>query len=390
MKKLIAIVAVLLFVAPAFAADWAFYGSQRMATWYTSQDFGRNQVAGQDNDAGTQFYFQTNSRFGAKVKADKVTGQIEMGLNALNGGDGGDDVVKIRRAFGVWKFSDIGSLKVGKDYSATYDPISNMMFDADKDLYGEGSFYTTRPAFIGLILGNFEIDFLTPVQGTTGGVGSTTSGINMPVTARALPAQTGATGDPDVYFPKLEAAYKLVLGAGYIKPFAGFQYYTVNSSAPTQNVTDSIDVLSYVLGVGTSWNIGAFSIGGQLSYGMNEGVPNWANGYNVAAAQVPVLKANGKDIADIYTIQAMIVPALKVTDTLRFEAGLGYRQDNADGAPGYSLKDESWVGYVQAMITLAPGVFLCPEIGYIDYMDNRAGDDEGYKWYAGAKWQIDF
>jgi hypothetical protein len=45
---------------------------------------------------------------------------------------------------------------------------------------------------------------------------------------------------------------------------------------------------------------------------------------------------------------------------------------------------------VQAMITLAPGVFLCPEIGYIDYMDNRAGDDEGYKWYAGAKWQIDF
>jgi hypothetical protein len=98
MKKLFAIVAVLLFVAPAFAADWAFYGSQRMATWYTSQDFGRNQVAGQDNDAGTQFYFQTNSRFGAKVKADKVTGQIEMGLNALNGGDGGDDVVKIRRA----------------------------------------------------------------------------------------------------------------------------------------------------------------------------------------------------------------------------------------------------------------------------------------------------
>jgi hypothetical protein len=45
---------------------------------------------------------------------------------------------------------------------------------------------------------------------------------------------------------------------------------------------------------------------------------------------------------------------------------------------------------VQAMITLAPGVYLCPEIGYIDYMDNRAGDDEGYKWYAGAKWQIDF
>ena len=103
-----------------------------------------------------------------------------------------------------------------------------------------------------------------------------------------------------------------------------------------------------------------------------------------------MLKANGKDVADVHTIQAMIVPALKLTDTVRFEAGLGYRMDNFDGAPGYSQKDGSWVGYVQAMITLAPGVFFCPEIGYIDYMDNRAGDDEGYRYYAGAKWQIDF
>ncbi len=67
----------------------------------------------------------------------------------------------------------------------------------------------------------------------------------------------------------------LKLGAGYIKPFAGFQYYSVNSSAPTQAVKDDIDLYSYVLGVSTSWNIGAFSIGGQVSYGMNEGLSNW-------------------------------------------------------------------------------------------------------------------
>ena len=45
---------------------------------------------------------------------------------------------------------------------------------------------------------------------------------------------------------------------------------------------------------------------------------------------------------------------------------------------------------MQALITMAPGVYLCPEVGYIDYMDNFAGNDEGYRWYAGAKWQIDF
>ncbi len=62
----------------------------------------------------------------------------------------------------------------------------------------------------------------------------------------------------------------LKLGAGYIKPFGGFQYYTVKQGAST-TVTDDIDVWSWVLGVSTSWNIGAFSIGGQLSYGMNQG-----------------------------------------------------------------------------------------------------------------------
>ena len=37
MKKLIVVLAVLLFVAPAFAADWSFYGSQRVGTWYTER-----------------------------------------------------------------------------------------------------------------------------------------------------------------------------------------------------------------------------------------------------------------------------------------------------------------------------------------------------------------
>jgi hypothetical protein len=106
MKKFIAVCAVLLLVAPAFAAGWSFYGSERMATWYVSQDFGKNQVAGQDNDSGTQWYMQTNSRFGARVKADKVSGQIELATTASTTDSAGDGAVNTRRAYGVWKFSD--------------------------------------------------------------------------------------------------------------------------------------------------------------------------------------------------------------------------------------------------------------------------------------------
>jgi hypothetical protein len=64
--------------------------------------------------------------------------------------------------------------------------------------------------------------------------------------------------------------------------------------------------------------------------------------------------------------------------------------DNAKNAPGPSQPDGSWIAYVQAVITFAPGVYVVPEAGYYDYMDDVAGNDEGYQWYAGAKWQIDF
>jgi len=80
MKKLIAVFSILLFAAPAMAADWSFYGSARIATWYTDRDYGDDKVTGQDDDQATQWYFQGNSRLGARVKADKVTGRLELAL----------------------------------------------------------------------------------------------------------------------------------------------------------------------------------------------------------------------------------------------------------------------------------------------------------------------
>jgi hypothetical protein len=379
MKKLIAIFAVLLFAAPAMAADWSFYGSARVATWYTDQDYGDAVVNGQDDDQATQWYQQGNSRLGAKVKADKVSGQVELALGS--GGDGGDTAVTTRRMYGTWMFSDNASLKIGKDYSPVTDFISNQWYDGDADLLGNGNFYGRRPVGLTLGIRGFELAALTPSYGTTNGTsftGTPGGGVN------------GATGgDADSYIPRFEASYMLKLGAGYIKPFAGFQYYTIEENG-IGNITGDLDVWSYVVGVSTSWNIGAISLGGQVSYGMNQGsVTGWATGYNNRSSSQAYLDG-GDDIADVYTLQAMFVPALKFSDTLRFEAGIGFRQDNADGAPGFSQKDEMYAVYLQAMITLAPGVFLCPEVGYLDFMDDVAGNDQGNLWYAGAKWQIDF
>jgi len=71
MKKLIAIFAVLLLAAPAFAADWAFYGSQRMATFYVADDYGDFPVNGEEDDWGLQWNFQTNSRLAPRSRPTK-------------------------------------------------------------------------------------------------------------------------------------------------------------------------------------------------------------------------------------------------------------------------------------------------------------------------------
>ena len=134
------------------------------------RNYGDSQVAGQDDDAGTQWFFQGNSRFGAKVKADKVTGLIELATQASSSDSAGDGAVNTRRAYGQWQFADNASLKVGKDYSPVTDNnMSNQVFDSDNDMEGTGLFYGRRPSYIGLYVGNFEFAALTPIYGNNPG-----------------------------------------------------------------------------------------------------------------------------------------------------------------------------------------------------------------------------
>ena len=378
MKKLIAIFAVLLLAAPAFAADWAFYGSQRMATFYVYDDFGDAEVNGESDDWRLDWNFQTNSRLGAKVKADKVSGHIELGLK---GTDGGDLDVGTRRAFGVWKFADNASLKVGKDYSPVTRFLSGQVFGEDAGLLGLGDFYGRRPGQIGLQLGGFEIAAITNAL-------TTSSYPGLPAGLSSV-APTGS--DPDNNYPKLEASWMLKFGSFDIRPFGGFQYFKVASTDTTEaagTLTDDVDVYAYVVGLDAMLNIGAFYIGAQGSYGINWNNANWSGPLVGGTAGSFAILQDGDDVKDTTSWMAMGVVGLKFTDTLTFEVGGGFRSDDVDFDEADA--DEAWTIYGQAVITMAPGVFLIPEAGYLDKLDNFLGNDEGYQYYVGAKWQIDF
>jgi hypothetical protein len=390
MKKLIAIFAVLLFAAPAMAADWSFYGSQRVHTFYINNDAGNQPItsrptdngvgtpgSGEDDDWGLKWEFTPGSRLGAKVKADKVSGQVEVGLNMAsgnggnpkNGTEGGDGFVSARRAYGVWKFADSASLKVGKDYTPVSNLISGTTFDDDGNHLGKMDFYGGRPGQLALQIADFEIAFITN-----------------PLTLGNLPNDGG---DPDMNLPKVEARYTFKMGGFELIPFGGINYFTIDN-ANSATLTDEIDVLSYVLGGVAKANIGAFYIIGEGAWGQNWRNARWSSGGNNQSSIAA--SASVKDGDDTYDATSWLlggVIGLNFTPTIKFEIGGGYREDDSD-LPG---ADEvaGWMAYAQATLTLAPGVFLVPEVGFNDY-GNGLDDDDcfGHLWYVGAKWQIDF
>jgi hypothetical protein len=369
MKNLIVLITVVVLAAPAMAADWSFYGSARMSTFYKYTDFGDVPVNGEDDDWGMIWDFQTNSRLGAKVKADKVSGQIEL---ALKGTDGSDLDVGTRRAFGVWNFSDNAALKVGKDYSPVSQLFSNQVFNADDNMEGSGAFHGRRPGGLTLIIGGLELALLAnPLSSSAG--------------------QFPADGDPDVNLPKAEARYTLKLDNFQITPFGGFNYFEISDTSATRaagTLTDSAEIISYVGGLNLKATLGAFYATVEGAYGQNWSNANWKNGYSAVTSSQATLKNSSGSTNDATSYMLGMVVGYAATGNLKFEAGAGYRNDDPD-TPG-SDNDDFWQGYLQAVVTLAPGVYLVPEVGYQDFMDNAAGNDEGYDWYAGAKWQIDF
>jgi hypothetical protein len=70
------------------------------------------------------------------------------------------------------------------------------------------------------------------------------------------------------------------------------------------------------------------------------------------------------------------------------EAGYGYQSYEFD--IDNSEKDETQQYYLNCTINIAPGFFIQPEVGMIDFKDDPAGAEQGELTYFGAKWQINF
>jgi hypothetical protein len=383
------------FTGTASANEWKLYGSARMATFWTSQDYGDlyksttntsgEDVFGRSSARGLQWSLQGNSRIGATVKGHKLDGRFEFGVNDDPTGGG---TVTVRRIYGVWKFAGGWRLKVGQDFTPITFFLSNQVFDNDNDLRWVGNAYGARKGQIAVEGKGFKFAAITP----------------SPTTLDDL-AGTVADATTESKIPKIEASYLFnFTDAMSVFAFGGWQYYNLLWLEPVSTASQEESVTSYTLGAGADLNFGPFFVKPQVSYYTNGAVAGWLNthlGLNSSLPQqTPFINATGNGIVDIKSLMAMLAVGFTPAESLNLEAGVGYLKSESDDfriadGQSVSIKNTYLEYYLQAAITLAVGVYLVPEVGFRDYGKLEGNPDDpnqdlGGLFYAGAKWQIDF
>jgi hypothetical protein len=402
------------FAVTATANEWNLYGSARMATYYIGEDLGKSleatddpnvfisvknrTVANEDKPKTTQWELQGNSRVGATVKGDMLDARFEFSVSSDEAGGN----VGTRRLYGVWKFTEGWGLKVGKDYTPITFFLSGQVFDNDAGLLNVGNAYGSRRAQLALE------GMLGPGMLKVALIDTTTSVLDtLNSTAETL-------------IPKLEASYDFKLSDTMsIQAFGGYQTYDIKTAqtplgtaATPLTGTESNSVNSWMLGLGADLNFGPFFVKPQVSYYQNGAAAGWlGDRYLTGTKRGFVNTFNddfgtdfnadivSTDVLDAKNIMAMLALGFKPTEALGLEFGVGYVGFDTDSIQGISLKNNYMEYYLQAVFTVAKGVYIVPEIGYRDFGKDE-GDrppfivapdtDNGSLFYAGAKWQIDF
>jgi hypothetical protein len=374
MKKLIVILAVIAmvgaFTATTMAAEWNFYGSARMGTFYTSDDPGKpdpGDVAESSTDT-LLWDLHGNSRIGANVKFnDQIGGRFEYGSGP-----------NLRLLYGTYNF-DGGQLLIGQTYAPNTSFYSNSVFDQDGNLLGVGQFYTSRLPMIQLSMGGFKVALIKP-KVLSSILGPTVADVT------SLDDFDSVSIDTEVKFPKIEAAYHYKTDQLSVNVFGGYQTVDIKGEDDLGNsFDDSMD--SWVAGIGGGVDFGAMYLNAGVHLGQNLGQYGAVTA-TVYGSSFDEAIWGGDKMIDNDGFGYLVVLGYKASDSVTVEAGYGSEESELDVSGAH--KDQIVQYYANLTYTITPGFFVVPEIGMIDRKNSADNSDEGDVTYGGLKWQINF
>jgi len=248
--------------------------------------------------------------------------------------------------------------------------MSNQVADAgagqDNDLVFFGGLFSRRP-MIQVKFSDLKIALVTPSTNAIGDMAGSVAG-----------------ADTDTTLPKLEVSYQFKTDMFTAGVRAAYNSYEVETDAKDYDIDSYIGVLYGSVRLGPAYiNASYYIAQNEGNYGLNAG----ATGFTGYAFDDVAMKVKDTDTTGYF-----LVAGVKLSDMLSFEAGYGAVSNEFDFTG--AKDDDASSYYVQAVIGLAPGVFIVPEIGKYDYDKGYDATDtyvkEGDVTYFGAKWQINF
>ena len=382
MKKLIVILAAIAMVGAFTAtamADVDLYGSARFRTYYADVD---NGVAGAESDTDLEWRMGHLTRFGANFKSDKITGKFEM--DARSGGAGATGNIeadsgasrlgnmRLRQLWGQYDFG-AGKLMIGQNYPLYDAPVSGInYYSGGLQPFGGIGYNVARTSQIRLTFGDFRRCVLDPGYLTDG----------------SCRVHTIPYSEVNTTFPKVEVRYDMKLDAFALNFIGGWQTYEIedyNQAANTGSKATE-DVTSYVLGVRGQANFGPAYAGLGLTYRVNG---NNYGAWTVSAHESPIFQGN--DLKDATAWGLVAALGWKVNDMFTLEGS--YAMLNSEVDTALDNEDDSQVWGVIAKITMAPGVYIIPELIFQDNKDVKTdgvATEQGDATIIGVFWRIDF
>ena len=367
MKKfIVAMAAVALMATSAYAAEWNFYGSASVQTFWTNTDTigaanNNDTVIGMTN-------IDSANVIGANIAvSDELSARFEYGNDEAG--------LNLRHLYGTWNFG-AGSLVIGQTDGAFDTDIGNQVYN-DGVIGGLTCADTGRAPLVMLVFGGLKFNIEAPVTGVVDN------------TAALVAVTTGG----DATLPQFNVSYTMNFDNIAIELGGAYQTYEYKPTVGA--VTYAVDVDSYVAGAQFTGTFGAFGLKASLYTGQNAsnlGMGN-ATGSLATAAVYSTLSTGGyalfdrgasNTIKDADSFGYALTASFVMNDMFAFGVGYGHVNNEIDTAGAADNEAETY--YINMPITVAPGVVITPEIGTVDYNENGETDMD----YFGAAWKISF
>jgi hypothetical protein len=346
MKKALLCCVLMMAVAGVLSAGISFYGSARLGFWYeyTDKDWNMYNSDYDDTNLEMNYFMQGNSRFGANVDLNGVTGKLELGISPSK--------VCLRLLYGKMTKGDL-SLVIGQDYTG-FNVYGDQVYGSDNCFIKYGLFYDGRQPLVKLGFNNkLYVMFVVPNEN-----------------------DVTELGGLQTIIPKINAKYEMAGEKLYLAASAGVNMNKYNKNVNTDQLDDSI--LSYAVALTGKYNLGAVTLLAHYGYGVNLG--NY--GMLTITPSSIVYNTADKSFEDTKTFGGLFI-----LESGLLNAGVSYIQTCNSL---WSDKDTAMSAFVQKKISLCEKVCLVPEVGLVDNMKDQTGAQEGKKFYAGTKIQADF